>query len=85
MPGVPIEMPSETVMVPNVIALAPAASTPPAASRASSSMCILQGVMLLHVDAMPTCGFSKSASPNPTARNIALLGACFTPSTTMRE
>ncbi len=85
MPGVPMEMPSETVMVLKVIALAPAASAPPAARRASSSMCMLQGVRLLQVDAMPTCGLSKSASANPTARSIARLGVCFTPSTTNRE
>src|SRR5271156_6691924 len=78
-------MPSETVMVLKVTGLAPAASTPAAAKRASSSMCILQGVRLLQVDAMPTCGFSKSASPKPTARSIARLGVCFTPSTTSRE
>src|ERR1700692_4624743 len=72
-------------MVLKGIALAPAASAPPAAKRASSSRCILQGVKLLQVDAMPTCGFSKSPSTKPTARNIARLGACFTPSTTMRE
>ena len=42
-------------------------------------MCILQGVKLLQVEAMPTCGFSKSASPKPTARSIARLGVCFTP------
>src|SRR5260370_33548594 len=85
MPGVPMEMASDTVMVLKVIALAPAASTPPAAKRASSSMCILQGVKLLQVDAMPTCGLSKSASANPTARNIARLGVCFMPSTTTRD
>jgi hypothetical protein len=80
-----MEMPSDTVMVLKVIALAPAASAPPAARRASSSMCILQGVKLLHVDAMPTCGLSKSPSTKPTARSMARLGVCFTPSTTWRE
>ena len=80
-----MEMPSDTVMVLKVIALAPAASTPAAAIRASSSMCILHGVKLLQVEAMPTCGFSKSASTKPTARSIARLGVCFTPSTTRRE
>ena len=40
---------------------------------------------MLQVDAMPTCGRSKSDSANPTARNIARLGACSTPSTTIRE
>ena len=85
MPGVPIEMPSDTVMVLKVTALAPCASTPAAAKRASSSMCMLQGVRLLQVEAMPTCGFSKSASLNPTACSIARAGACLTPSTTILE
>ncbi len=85
MPGVPIEMPSETVMVLKVTAFAPAASTPAAASRASSSMCMLQGVRLLQVEAMPTCGLLKSASLKPTACSIARAGACLTPSTTSRE
>src|ERR1700727_561745 len=85
MPGVPMEMPSDTVMVLNVTAFAPAPSAPAATSRASSSICILQCVKLLHVDATPTCGFSKSASPKPTARSIDRLGVCFSPSTTRRE
>src|SRR5450755_4654117 len=85
MPGVPIEIPSETVMVLKVIALAPARSAPAATRRASSSICILQGVKLLHVEATPTWGFSKSSSRKPTARSIERLGACFSPSTTKRE
>ena len=48
-------------------------------------MCILQGVRLLQVEAMPTCGFSKSASRIPTARSMARLGVCLTPSTTSFE
>ena len=48
-------------------------------------MCMLQGVTLLQVEAMPTCGLLKSASPNPTACSIARAGACLTPSTTKRE
>ncbi len=62
MPGVPIEMPSDTVMVPNVVLLPPAALAPFAAASASLSMCMLQGVRLLQVEAMPTCGFLKSRS-----------------------
>jgi hypothetical protein len=53
MPGVPIEMPSETVIVPNTVALPPAPSAPLAAASASRSMCMLQGVSVLHVDATP--------------------------------
>jgi hypothetical protein len=48
-------------------------------------MCMLQGVTMFQVDAMPTCGLAKSASVNPTARNMARLGACVRPSTTTRE
>src|SRR5512137_378377 len=85
MPGVPIEMPSETVMVPNVVLLPPAASAPFAAASASLSMCMLQGVRLLHVEATPTCGRRKSRSVYPTARSIDLLGVCLTPSNTRLE
>src|ERR1700727_3100189 len=85
MPGVPMEIPSDTVIVLKVTAFAPAPSAPAATRRVRSSICILQGVKLLHVDATPTCGFSKSASPKPTARSIDRLGACFSPSTTRRE
>ena len=58
--------------------------TKPAAS-ASSLMCILQGVRLLQVDAMPTCDFSKSSSVNPTAYSIDLAAAFSLPSTTSDE
>ncbi len=85
MPGVPMEMPSDTVMVLNSTPLPPAASTPATASLASSLMCMLQGVRFAHVDAMPICGLPKSASSKPTARNIARAGDCFAPSTTRRE
>ena len=57
MPSVPMEMPSETVMVPKMIGLAPAASTPAAASRARASMCMLHGVTIAQVEATPTIGF----------------------------
>ncbi len=59
MPGVPIEMPSETVMVLNSTLLPPAASTPAAASRASSPMCMLQGVTFAQVEATPICGLRE--------------------------
>ncbi len=78
-------MPSDTVIVLNRTALPPAAFAPAAASSASSSMCMLQGVTMLHVDAMPTWLLPKSSSVNPTARSIARLGACSTPSTTTLE
>src|SRR3954471_23959639 len=85
MPGVPIEMPAEAVMVVNTMLFAPAASTPAAASRASSAMCMLQGVRFDQVEATPICGLPKSASSKPTARSIARAGAAFRPSTTRLE
>ncbi len=48
-------------------------------------MCMLHGVSVLPVDAMPICGFVKSASVKPTARNIARAGALVSPSTTRDE
>src|SRR3984885_13405255 len=80
-----MEMPSDTVMVLNRTPLPPAASAPVTASRASSAMCMLHGVMFAQVEAMPICGLLKSASWKPTARNIAREGACLIPSTTSRE
>ena len=78
-------MPSDTVMVLNGTLLPPAASAPAPASRASSAMCMLQGVRFDQVEAMPICGLEKSASPKPTARNIARAGVCLSPSTTRLE
>jgi hypothetical protein len=46
---------------------------------------MLHGVTMLQVEAIPTCGLEKSSSSNPTARNIALDGACSTPSTITEE
>ena len=66
MPGVPMLIPSETVMVLNSTLLPPASSAPMAAASASSLMCMLHGVTMLQVDAMPICGFLKSASVKPT-------------------
>src|SRR5580658_3923778 len=85
MPGVPMLIPSETVIVPKMTALPPAASAPAAASRASASMCMLHGVTMLHVDAIPTTGFAKSSSPNPTARSMERLNERSGPSTTTEE
>ena len=66
MPGVPMEMPSDTVTVLNTTLLAPASSAPMAAASARSLMCILQGVTIDHVEAMPTCAFAKSSCLKPT-------------------
>ncbi len=84
-PSVPMEMPSETVMVLKMIALPPAASAPPAASRARRSICMLQGVTMLQVEAMPIWDFLKSRLVNPTACSMARLGARSAPSTTIAE
>jgi hypothetical protein len=46
---------------------------------------MLQGVTMLHVDAIPIWGLEKSASVKPTARSMARLGAWARPSTTTRE
>jgi hypothetical protein len=73
------------LIVLNSTPLPPAASAPATAALASSLMCMLQGVRFAQVDAMPICGFWKSASWNPTARSIARDGVCLAPSTTSRE
>ena len=85
MPGVPIEMPSDTVMVLNSTLLPPPPSMPAHASRARSPMCMLQGVRFAQVEATPICGLWKSSSAKPTARSMARAGACVSPSTTRRE
>src|SRR5271163_3307502 len=85
MPGVPMLMPSDTVMVPKMMDFPPAASAPAAVSRASWSMCMLHGVTMLQVEAMPTMGFAKSASPKPTARSMERFGVRSGPSTTTAE
>ena len=65
-PSVPIEMPSEMVMVLKIMALPPAALAPASASRASWSMCMLHGVTMLQVEAMPIIGLEKSSGLKPT-------------------
>ena len=85
MPGVPMLMPSETVIVPKMMALPPAALAPASAATASLSMCMLHGVTMLQSDAMPTMGFLKSSSVNPTGRSIDRAPARLGPSLTMEE
>ena len=75
MPSVPMEMPSEMVMVLKMIALPPAVFAPASACRASWSMCMLHGVTMLQVEAMPTCDFLKSSRLKPTAWSMARLAA----------
>ena len=84
-PSVPMEMPSEIVMVLKMIDLPPASSAPRAEARASLSMCMLQGVTMLQVEAMPIWGLAKSASVKPTACSMARLAARSTPSVTAEE
>ena len=57
MPSVPIEMPSLIVIVLNCMALPPASSTPRAASSARRLMCMLHGVTMPQVEAMPIWDF----------------------------
>ena len=64
-PSVPIEIPSEIVIVLNTIALPPALFVPTSACLASSSICMLHGVTLLHVEATPIIGFLKSPGLKP--------------------
>ncbi len=84
-PGVPMDIPSDMVIVLKITPFAPDRETPFEASLARSFRCILQGVIILHVEAIPTCGILKSFVLKPTALNIALLGACSIPSTILLE
>jgi hypothetical protein len=45
---------------------------------------MLHGVISFHEEAIPTWGFSQSASVNPTARNMARDAAFWMPSVTSR-
>src|SRR3989338_649303 len=80
MPSVPIDIPSLTVMVPKVMPAPLELLMPALASIASLSMCILQGVRSLQVEATPIIGFLKSSSLKPTALSMPLLGARLSPS-----
>ena len=82
MPSWPIEMPSETEMVPNSIGKPPAARTPSLAACARRCSERLQGVISFQEDATPICGFDMSSSVMPTARSIARAGARCMPSVT---
>ena len=63
MPSVPMEMPSVTVMVPNICGIAPARRAAASAASASGWIPALHGFIVECPLAMPTMGFSKSASP----------------------
>ena len=84
MPSWPIEMPSETEIVPNSSGNPPPACTPFFTALASRSSDRLQGVISFQLDATPICGFSQSSSPMPTARSIPRAAAFSRPSVTSR-
>ena len=75
MPSVPIEIPSDTAIVPNSSGTAPACRTPSFAAVASPFRCTLHGVTSFQEEATPTCGRCRSSSDRPTARSIARAGA----------
>ncbi len=84
MPSCPIEMPSETEMVPNWSGYPPPECTPSFAARASRSSDRLQGVISFQELAMPIWGLSQSASPIPTARSMPREVVAARPSVTVR-
>ena len=84
MPSWPIEMPSDTEMVPNSIGKPPAACTPSFTALASRSSDRLHGVISFHDDATPICDLTQSSSPMPTARSIPRAAVFSRPSVTSR-
>src|SRR3954451_1580935 len=85
MPSWPIEIPSETEMVPNSIGYPPPACTPSLTAFASRSSDRLHGVISFQLDATPIWGFSQSSSPIPTARSIPRAAVASRPSVTTRD
>ncbi len=85
MPSWPIEIPSETLTVPNCSGYPPPACTPDFAAWARRSRERLHGVISFHELAMPICGFSQSPSPMPTARSMPREVVASMPSVTTRE
>src|SRR4029077_6003841 len=75
MPSWPIEMPSETEIVPNSSGKPSAPRTPTLAPLASRARDRLHGVISFQDDATPICGLRQSSSPMPTARHVARAGA----------
>ena len=84
MPSWPMEMPSETEMVPNWSGYPPPECTPSFDACARRSSERLHGVISFQELAMPICGLSQSASPIPTARSIPREVVASIPSVTMR-
>ena len=81
-PSWPIEMPSDTEIVPNCIGKPPAWCTPSFADLAKRSSERLQGVISFHEEAMPIWALGKSSSDIPTARSIPRAAARSRPSVT---
>ena len=81
-PSCPIEIPSETEIVPNCIGKPPAAVTPFLDALANRSNERLHGVISFQEDAIPIWAFLKSSSCIPTARSIPRAGALSKPSVT---
>ncbi len=75
MPSVPMEMPSETAMVPNSSGTAPPWRMPSFAAAARPLRWTLQGVTSFQEEATATCGRPRSSSDRPTARSMARAGA----------
>src|SRR5687767_7440508 len=85
MPAWFIDMESATEMEAKSKGTPPASRTPTQASRANSPRSALQGVTRPSVEATPTKGLARSASPRPRPRRKARCGARSRPSTVMRE
>src|SRR3954447_7199489 len=85
MPTWPIEMPSDTLIVPNSSGYPPAACTPSLTALASRSSDRLHGVISFQLEATPTWGFAQSSSPIPTARSIPRDAVASSPSVTTRD
>ena len=83
-PEWPIAMPSDTAIVEKPSPIAPRSRIPRRTSSARRPSPMLHGVTSLAAAATPTCAFSKSSSPSPTARSMARAGARSTPSVTSR-
>ncbi len=67
-PSVPMDSPSLMATVLNSIGVPPAARTPSFTFSARCRRCELHGIASIQVFAIPTMGFAKSSSVNPTAR-----------------
>ena len=84
-PCVPIEIPSDTVIVLNKTPFPPDALIESSTTSESLFKCILHGVTLAPVEATPTRGLVKSSVVNPTPRSIEREAAWLGPSTRSLE